>query len=134
METESPSDRRYSTSADSMKRKKFEKCTMPAMSVSTNSMRRVVRKRCAICRLLSKAHGLRPVGRGVCTHLDPRDAGRGLAGRSSQQVALINRQRLTCHLRRREVFVHGLLALAAHFFAHCMIGEHLLKAACQIRR
>ena len=57
-------------------------------------------------------------------------ADRGLAGRSSQQVALINRQRLPCHLRRREVFVHGLLALAAHFFAQCMIGEHLLKAGC----
>src|SRR5947207_2533953 len=48
IDTDSPSDCKRSTSADSMNRKKLEKCTMPAVSVSTNSMRRVVRKGDAI--------------------------------------------------------------------------------------
>ena len=40
--TLSPRARRNSVSAASMNRKKFEKCMIPAMSVSPNSTRRVV--------------------------------------------------------------------------------------------
>src|SRR5437763_2865340 len=94
MATDRPRVRRNSTSADSMKRKKLAKWTMPAMSVSANSMRRVVRNGAAICSILLSS----------------------LLWPLSGDKVLVYGNRRECHLVGIELLGHRLLAFAAQLF------------------